>query len=241
MNLSKKTVYLTLLFLFVFSLAIFVFLCLYTSYHIRNSPANYMFTGLWITGAQIFITNVFGIVLSSYLFLLRKNILSPIQLLTKRSMEIEKTCDITSSIPVKTNDEISQLAWTFNALLDRMAETNYSLEKNIEDNSSMLERSIKDSISALMSMNQVLNLMEEVLSIPWRIIITDSNAVITKVNPAFTDITGFSESEVLGKNPGILKSDHHNEHFYRSMGESCCRRALVRRDMEQAQGRERVP
>lgn len=218
MSLSKKTFFLTALFIFVFSLAIFISLRIYITYNFRVSDEHYLVSGLWITATALFVTAASGIVLAAYFLLLRKNILGPINVLTKRAMEIEKTCDFTSRLPVKTSDEISQLAWTFNALLDRMAETNYSLEQNIEDKSSMLERSIKERISALMSMNQVLTLMEEVFEHSLEgIVITDSNAVITKVNPAFTSITGYAEHEVIGKNPAILKSDHHNEHFYKNM------------------------
>jgi PAS domain S-box-containing protein len=38
------------------------------------------------------------------------------------------------------------------------------------------------------------------------IIITDTNARIDYVNPKFTQVTGYSSEEVLGKNPRILKS-----------------------------------
>jgi len=41
---------------------------------------------------------------------------------------------------------------------------------------------------------------------PTSIIITDVNGNIDYVNPAFTNITGYSFEEVIGKNPNILKS-----------------------------------
>jgi diguanylate cyclase (GGDEF)-like protein/PAS domain S-box-containing protein len=173
-----------------------------------------------ILGSIYIVLFASGFVIVLLLFL-RKNIIAPINTLTKRAMEIENTCDFTSRLPIRTDDEISRLAWTFNALLDRMAELNYSLEKKIENNSVMLERSIKERISELMTMNQVLTLMEEVFEHSLEgIIITDCDAVINKVNPAFTNITGYIADEVIGKNPRILKSDHHNLHFYKSMWES---------------------
>ena len=49
------------------------------------------------------------------------------------------------------------------------------------------------------------------------VIITNSNGDIIAVNPAFSDITGYSEMEVLGKNPRIRQSGHHDKHFYRAM------------------------
>ncbi len=41
---------------------------------------------------------------------------------------------------------------------------------------------------------------------PVSIIITDADARITYANPKFTEITGYSREEVLGRNPRILKS-----------------------------------
>ena len=220
MDLSKKT-YLTavlfmLSFIVIFLLSLWIFLIndyiiIQNIEEIRKS---------WIIGAVLVLTFASGFSVI-FLLILRKNIISPINILTKRAMEIQSTCDFTSRLPIRTDDEISRLAWTFNALLDRMAELNYSLEKKIENNSIMLERSIKERISELMTMNQVLTLMEEVFEHSLEgIIITDSNSIINKVNPAFTKITGYAENEVIGKNPRILKSDHHNPHFYKSMWES---------------------
>lgn len=49
------------------------------------------------------------------------------------------------------------------------------------------------------------------------IFITDANCVIIKVNKAFTNITGYSAEEVIGKTPHILKSGRHDADFYASM------------------------
>jgi diguanylate cyclase (GGDEF)-like protein/PAS domain S-box-containing protein len=49
------------------------------------------------------------------------------------------------------------------------------------------------------------------------VIITDLDGAILTVNPAFTTITGYTEAEVLGKNPRILQSGHHSRSFYQAM------------------------
>ncbi|MCU7837487.1 MAG: diguanylate cyclase [gamma proteobacterium symbiont of Taylorina sp.] len=49
------------------------------------------------------------------------------------------------------------------------------------------------------------------------IIVTDAIARIQLVNPAFLKITGFSQKEVLGKNPSILASGRHDSQFYKQM------------------------
>ena len=47
--------------------------------------------------------------------------------------------------------------------------------------------------------------------------ITDPNGKILKVNKAFSDITGYSREEALGKDPSIFKSGRHSPEFYRNM------------------------
>jgi diguanylate cyclase (GGDEF)-like protein/PAS domain S-box-containing protein len=55
------------------------------------------------------------------------------------------------------------------------------------------------------------------------IVVTDADAVILRVNPAFTAITGYSAEEAIGKTPRILKSGRHDQAFYQSMWESLLR------------------
>lgn len=46
------------------------------------------------------------------------------------------------------------------------------------------------------------------------ILITDAQAHILEVNKAFTETTGYSREEVLGKNPRFLQSGQHDASFY---------------------------
>ena len=50
--------------------------------------------------------------------------------------------------------------------------------------------------------------------------ITDSKGVILRVNQAFTESTGYSDEEAVGKTPRLLKSGHHDTDFYRAMWET---------------------
>ncbi|MGZ5058832.1 MAG: EAL domain-containing protein, partial [Methylobacter sp.] len=51
-------------------------------------------------------------------------------------------------------------------------------------------------------------------------LVTDANNVILKVNQAFTQITGYSAQEVIGRNPNFLSSGQHDKAFYDAMWES---------------------
>lgn len=52
------------------------------------------------------------------------------------------------------------------------------------------------------------------------IIITDAEGRILAVNEAFTTITGYESHEAVGQNPRLLKSDQHDEAFFRQMWQS---------------------
>ena len=52
------------------------------------------------------------------------------------------------------------------------------------------------------------------------IIITDAHGNILRVNKAFSDMTGYRAGEVMGKNPSLLASGHHDKDFYRQMYEA---------------------
>ncbi len=52
------------------------------------------------------------------------------------------------------------------------------------------------------------------------ILICDQSNRIISVNPAFTEITGYSEAEALGQDPGFLSSGRHNREFYEQLWRS---------------------
>lgn len=55
------------------------------------------------------------------------------------------------------------------------------------------------------------------------IVITDVEGTIQYVNPAFEKITGYSAEEAIGQNPKVLKSDQHDDAFYKNMWEELSR------------------
>jgi diguanylate cyclase (GGDEF)-like protein/PAS domain S-box-containing protein len=52
------------------------------------------------------------------------------------------------------------------------------------------------------------------------VIVTDAAARIQRVNPAFTQITGYTAEEVIGQTPRLLRSNHHEQPFYDAINAS---------------------
>jgi PAS domain S-box-containing protein len=60
-------------------------------------------------------------------------------------------------------------------------------------------------------------LLKTVEESPASIVITDVRGNIEYVNNKFSEVTGYSKKEVLGKNPRILKSDKQDDQYYKEM------------------------
>ncbi len=60
------------------------------------------------------------------------------------------------------------------------------------------------------------------------IIITDDKGDIVDVNAAFTDITGFTRTDVIGQNPRMMKSGRHSAEFYEEMWQSLLENGMWR-------------
>lgn len=77
-----------------------------------------------------------------------------------------------------------------------------------------------DADAALRDSEHRLELARQVFdSTQEAILMTDAEARIVAVNPAFEEITGYREAEVLGHTPAMLRSGRHDPAFYRAMWE----------------------
>ncbi len=86
-----------------------------------------------------------------------------------------------------------------------------------------------NDVSAKIKAEAKLRLWEKIFdSTSEGVIITDAHSNILEVNAAFTTITQYSREEVVGRNPVFLKSDRHNDRFYRQMWQEVRERGLWR-------------
>lgn len=91
------------------------------------------------------------------------------------------------------------------------------LQDNFEDEMLLVVYDItvrKEAEEQLRFSSRVFNQAQE------GIIITDTGGMITDVNPAFCEITGYSREEVIGKGPELLKSGKHSPEFFSKMWQS---------------------
>ncbi|MBL6987434.1 MAG: EAL domain-containing protein [Methylobacter sp.] len=68
--------------------------------------------------------------------------------------------------------------------------------------------------------NAALSLAASVFESQQGIMISNADNIIVRVNKAFTEITGYSSKEAVGKNPRLLKSGRHDTDFYRGLWQS---------------------
>lgn len=77
---------------------------------------------------------------------------------------------------------------------------------------------VYDDITVLKESQDKLLLLAKIFeSTQEGIIITNANREFIDVNNAFTQVTGYTREEVLGKNPRILQSGYHDDDFYQTM------------------------
>ena len=81
----------------------------------------------------------------------------------------------------------------------------------------MLNRKLHDSYLKLQGLNESNRIAAVAFDTQEGIFITDSHQNIIRVNNAFTQLTGYSSKEIIGKTPKVLKSGRHKAHFYEKL------------------------
>jgi PAS domain S-box-containing protein len=95
----------------------------------------------------------------------------------------------------------------------------------------VLNRVLRYAIERQRSSAELLRLKTAIEYSGNAIVVTDFEAQIEYVNPAFTRITGYSREEALGKSTRIFKSGRHGAEFYREMWSTILAGSTWRGDM----------
>lgn len=84
-----------------------------------------------------------------------------------------------------------------------------------------LREALEQRDQALAKSRRTLQLAERVIESSFEgIMVTDKDVRIEFVNPAFTQLTGYSPDEVIGRTPEVLSSGRHDAEFYKRMWQS---------------------
>ncbi|WP_147820116.1 bifunctional diguanylate cyclase/phosphodiesterase [Salidesulfovibrio onnuriiensis] len=133
---------------------------------------------------------------------LGKSVTKPLYRLM-RDFERAADGDLSLRSGIESRDEVGLLARQFNMFMGRLELSRDALEKETEVREEVEYRH---------------KLFEKVFESALEgILITDRDARIVAVNPAFSAITGYEPYEVMGHTPRILKSDRHEPEFFRRM------------------------
>ena len=125
--------------------------------------------------------------------LIVKNIARPVRNLQLAMADIQRSGDLSRRVEVdRNNSDISEMAHSFNVLVATLQHANKRLD--------LFAQVFENSGEA--------------------ILITDAERHIVAINPAFTQITGYTREEVINKNPKLLSSGRQTPEFYRDMWKS---------------------
>ncbi len=81
-----------------------------------------------------------------------------------------------------------------------------------------LREALHERDRALTSSERGRYLAEKIIEVSLEgIVVTDADANILSVNPAFSRVTGYAPEEVIGRNPCLLASGRHDTEFYAQM------------------------
>ncbi len=115
---------------------------------------------------------------------------------------------------LRRRDELGGLAQAFLHMAESLSAKRVELRAANE----ALEEKIAARTKDLQATNEKLHLMAKVVETTSEsVVVTDLEGTILSVNKSFCETSGYSEAELLGQNPRILKSGRHDASFYKLM------------------------
>lgn len=144
--------------------------------------------GDWLWIGHIVLQVLLLVIISLFVrMVIVRNISRPVKRLHDTMAEIQRDMNLSRRADVDAdNPDIGEMAQSFNVLVGKLEEATARLQ--------LFAKMFDNSGEA--------------------ILITDARSNIVAVNPAFTEITGYSAGEVMGKNPRILSSGKQTAEFY---------------------------
>ena len=148
---------------------------------------------------------LFGVLGGGLIWWLLRRELSPMLSTVHTLTRLAASDQPPSPLPIARDDEIGKLIGGFNRLLGKLNQRELVLKKMVAE-SKNAEAELRIAATALESRQGMA--------------ITDAQCLILRVNQAFSQITGYSPAEVVGRNPHLLASGRHDKAFYNAMWQS---------------------
>jgi PAS domain S-box-containing protein len=124
--------------------------------------------------------------------LISASITNPLAELVKR-LEQGARGDLSVRLKERSKDEVGRLAWYFNSFMDRLEENSRSLEAEVKERK-------EAEVALRFSENRYRSVIE---AMPDAMVVYDMEGRVTYLNPAFTDVFGWTKDECMGR-----KLDH---------------------------------
>lgn len=145
---------------------------------------------------------------------LQRPISQPLIQLTETAETISKAADYGIRANLPNHDEFGTLASAFNDMLGQIESRNLQLRQHREQ----LEEKVTERTAALLEANTRLELQAEALNAASNsILIADRNGRIVWSNPAFSNSSGYSAVEALGKSQDWFSSGQQDIRVFAEM------------------------
>jgi len=170
---------------------------------------------------------VFAICLSVVTAFLARVLTRPIKELTLVADKIAMgEQDVT--IPIRSNDEVGRLALSMKMMLGRLFDSREelrqlanSLEEKVAERTADLAQindELQNEISERLQVEESLRITSKFFENSHEaLVITDAEANIIDCNETFLTMNGYTQSECIGANCSMQKSDRHDSAFYRQL------------------------
>ena len=156
---------------------------------------------------------IFGAIvvsLGGLIFVIFKwHVLNPVGLLTRGAARIAQG-DFKHQVKVQSDDELGHLTRCFN---DMMTEISLDREALLATNKQLAA----EIAHRRMATEELKKLSLAVEQSPASVVITDLTGRIEYVNPKFTEVSGYTQEEVIGKHTRMLGNGHMGNDYYANM------------------------
>jgi diguanylate cyclase (GGDEF)-like protein/PAS domain S-box-containing protein len=148
--------------------------------------------------------------LGSIIFIIFKmQVLYPVGTLTQGASRVAEG-DLEQEVPISSNDELGNLTQSFNKMMGRIKadrESLLSINAKLADEIEQRQKASEELKKLSMAVEQS----------PASVVITDLDGVIEYVNPMFTQVSGYSAREVIGKHSRTLGAEVNDRELFHKM------------------------